>query len=105
MVDRKDYRKGFKLLRDPEDALAGLDGEEVAGKGKGKGRATVMTGKKSAPNDTISGAGLKDGDVLAFRFRTSPKVEVKDEEGDVMEGLEDEGEGNWDVVWPSYEDE
>lgn len=64
------------------------------GKGKGKGKEKVsLGGPGSVLNETILGAGLKDGDSLAFRIR----------KGDT-EGGENEG---WEgvVQLPSLEEE
>lgn len=89
-VDRNDYSKGWVDLLIPEAE----DDEDDEGGGGGK---TIKpedgkVKKGSVLNESPLGAGLRDGDVLAFRFR---------EEG--------EGEGEkteeWDVVIPSYEDE
>lgn len=51
-------------------------------KGKGIKKGTVL-------NESPLGAGLKDGALLAFKFR----------EGD------DKEDDKWDVVMPSYDDE
>lgn len=51
-------------------------------KGKGIKKGTVL-------NESPLGAGLKDGALLAFKFR----------EGD------DEEDDKWDVIIPSYDDE
>lgn len=50
--------------------------------------------RKSVLNGSPLGAGLKDGAMLAFRFRAQSEDEI--EEGD---------EHDWDVVMPRYEDE
>lgn len=54
--------------------------DEAKGKSNGGRNGTPLI-------DSLLGAGLKDGAVLAFKFRG--------------EGLEDE----WDVIIPSYDDE
>ena len=97
-----------------------FDADETGGKrSKGKARASAQTdgwkGKgETVANNTVVGAGLRDGDVLAFRFRTEYGTEKpargeegEDEDDDMLEnGVGDEEEeGEWDVVWPTYEDE
>ena len=57
-----------------------------------------MGGKKSVFNASPAGAGLKDGGMVAFRFRGGD--ERMDEDG-----LDVDDDGEWDVVMPSYEEE
>ena len=97
-IDRKDLTKGFKLLR--ESPL--IDGEE--GKGKGKAKA-VPKSKNSLTNDTVIGAGLRDGDVIAFRFKISDEKSVDGEDFDMMGDLDDDQERTWNVILPSFADE
>lgn len=56
--------------------------------------------RKSVLNGSPLGAGLKDGGMLAFRFRSKSK-------GDDNDSLEegDDDDGGWDVVMPRYEEE
>lgn len=79
-VDRNDYNKGWVDLLIPEVE----DGEDEDGGGGGGGKVK----KGSVLNESPLGAGLRDGDVIAFRFRG---------EGERTE--------EWDVVIPSYEEE
>ena len=65
-----------------------LDGDDGIGGKK-------VNGKNSVLNSTPLGAGLKDGAVLAFKFRN--ETEAKDELD-----LDDD---NWDVVLPNFEEE
>lgn len=51
--------------------------------------------KRGVLNATPSGAGLKDGMILAFKFRKEKSG------GDDM----DIDDNEWDVVMPSYDDE
>lgn len=50
--------------------------------------------RKSVLNGSPLGAGLKDGAMLAFKFRSASN------DDDDME----EGDDDWDVVIPSYEE-
>ena len=78
-LDKNDLTKGWVNLEIPE-----FDESEAQGKGVKKG---------SVLNQSPLGAGLKDGALLAFKFkkeRASDEIELDDE---------------WDVVMPSYEDE
>jgi len=74
-IDKNDINKGWVPLKIPE-----LEDGDTKGKGIKKG--TVL-------NESPLGAGLKDGALLAFKFR----------EGD------DEEDDKWDVIIPSYDDE
>lgn len=76
-VDKNDISKGWVPLKIPEVK----DGDA---KGKGVKKGSVL-------NENPLGAGLKDGALLAFKFR----------EGGDDDGLDDE----WNVVMPSYDDE
>ncbi|KAI9781298.1 MAG: hypothetical protein M1839_006091 [Geoglossum umbratile] len=72
---------------------------------------------KSVFNATVHAAGLKDGNILAFRLRTERERErekargAADEEDMQMkdegeeEGGEKEEEEEWNVVLPKYDDE
>ena len=56
------------------------------GNTKGKGIK-----KDSVLNQNPLGAGLKDGQIIAFKFESPDEVEDMD--------------SDWDVIMPSYEDE
>lgn len=92
-VDVHEPEKGWERLRsdEDEDDLSMLDGAND--KGKKKGATTSLSG------NTLKAAGLKDGSVLAFKFRNQ-QGQRQDDEGI---GL-DESEQAWDVILPSYED-
>ncbi len=75
LVDKNDISKGWVPLKIPEV-------EEGDTKSKGVKKGTVL-------NESPLGAGLKDGALLAFKFRE--RGEEKDDE--------------WDVIMPSYDDE
>ncbi len=74
-IDKNEIKKGWVPLKIPERE----DGDT---KGKGIKKGTVLNGSPL-------GAGLKEGALLAFKFR-----DIDAEEDD-----------QWDVVMPSYDDE
>jgi hypothetical protein len=77
--------------------------------GDAKGGKRKVGGKKSVLNESPAGAGLGDGSILAFRFRTKPKEEALEQEGengnedDDEMGIEDDP--GWNVIFPSYDDD
>ncbi|KAG7007005.1 hypothetical protein G7Y79_00012g033410 [Physcia stellaris] len=85
-VDRNDYSKGWVDLLIPEADHDENGDEDGGGGGGGKVK------KGSVLNESPLGAGLRDGDVIAFRFRGEGE-----REGEKTE--------EWDVVIPSYEEE
>lgn len=98
-VDFNDLEAGWESLEDlgDEDIIT----DEVTPKAKGKGRSSVSNtgGFRECP----LGAGLRDGCVVAFRFR-SEDDEV-DEDGEMDVTGKGKGRcGKWDVVVPSYDD-
>ena len=76
-ADKNDISKGWVPLKIPEV-------EEGGAKGKGVKKNSVL-------NENPLGAGLKDGALLAFKFR----------EGSDADGMDD----TWDVIMPKYEDD
>jgi hypothetical protein len=68
---------------EPIDPSADVDDEKAA--------------KKLEESTSVKAAGVKDNAVIAFRW----SVEGEEEEEDEALG---EIEGEWDVVWPSFED-
>ncbi|KAL8970794.1 MAG: hypothetical protein Q9183_001358 [Haloplaca sp. 2 TL-2023] len=81
-VDKNDPSQGWVDLEIP--ALEDNDGK------KGKAKDSIL-------NKTPQGAGLKDGSLLAFRFRAADK-DIDDDE------LTADNE-RWDVVMPSFEED
>ena len=79
-VDKNDIGKGWVNLELPEVE----DGDT---KGKGVKKGSIL-------NESPLGAGLKDGAMLAFKFRPADAEE---------DGMDVDNE--WDVIIPSYEDE
>ena len=80
-IDKNDPDRGWVNLRIPEIE----DENEESKKSKGVKKDSVV-------NSSPLGAGLRDGAMLAFRFKTD------EDEDDMVDGV-------WDVVIPSYDDE
>lgn len=78
-VDKNNLDKGWVNLE-----IQGMENEDKKGKGAQNG---------SVFNESPLGAGLKDGDMLAFKFRNRVDDNAMDEDF------------KWDVLIPSYEDE
>ncbi|CAF9918684.1 MAG: hypothetical protein HETSPECPRED_003832 [Heterodermia speciosa] len=85
-LDRNELDKGWIDLLIPEEDSTDTSGGQGAGKGKKEKGTGVRKG--SVLNESPLGAGLRDGDVVAFRWRK--------ERGE---------EGEWDVVIPSFDEE
>lgn len=77
-IDNNDPSQGWINLEIPEPEDSG---------GKKSKKASVL-------NATPSGAGLKDGMVLAFKFRPKGAIDGTDIDN-----------SEWDVVMPAYDDE
>lgn len=86
--DRNDLSKGYTSLSS--------DFEQIEESGKGKGKATAGKAKpgSSSAKDCPQGVGLKNGDIVAFKFAGD----------DGVPGDEDEILEQWDVVVPSIEE-
>lgn len=94
-VDRTDLKAGW-VPGDWEIPPA-EDEEEETGKGKGKAKAKKdNTGVGGAVKDCPKGAGLRDRDCLAFRWR-GDGTGWEEEDGAQQAGM-------WGVVLPSFED-
>ena len=85
-----------KEKNDLTKGWVGLDIPEVEVE-DGMGSKKKVGGKKSVLNASPLGAGLKDGAMLAFKFKKDGAK--MDEDGLNLY------DSNWDVVMPSYEDE
>ena len=106
-VDEADLELGWEALE--VDALTLGDDESVKGKGKAK---------KNKITDCPQGAGLRDGGVVAFKFRSQAggerEKEMEDSDGDEEEKEDWESNGQtlvgepvaekWNVVVPSMEE-
>lgn len=73
-------------------------GDALAADARAGRKAGKASGKGKVRDDCPMGVGLKDGAVLAYKFRS----DVVD--GDEELGIKDEGDEVWDVVLPSYEE-
>lgn len=107
-VDNNDLSQGWERLQPPEEAEGEVDG-------KGKGKASAVGGKPSGGvlKDTPMGARLKDGAVVAFRFRgigeewemVDQGDDDDDDDDDIKVAEEDRRRGEvWDVVVPTMEE-
>ncbi|MCJ1321314.1 hypothetical protein MMC15_006658 [Xylographa vitiligo] len=85
-VDRNDPSKGWVGLDIPA-----MDTEDEIGSKKKLG------GKRSVLNASPLGAGLRDGSLLAFKFRSEDAK--KDDDGLDLD------DSDWDVIMPSYDEE
>lgn len=84
-VDKNEPSNGWVSLEIPE--IDAFGDEDAGGKSKGVRKSSVL-------NASPLGAGLKDGSMVAFRFR-----------GEEPEDPIDAECNDWDVVIPSYDDE
>ena len=107
-ADINDLSLGWENL-EPRNEFP--DGEEPeSGKGKGKaGASSKSAGKASSKlKDCPQGAGLRDGGVVAFKFRRPEDEEderaKEDEDGDEGIVVESERPEEWDVVVPTMEE-
>jgi hypothetical protein len=90
--DKKDLKKGFVSLGLAEQVLA-----------DGKGGKKKATGNKAIPNENPAGAGLGDGSILAFRFKSQEDMEMKEDAGDDEAQIPDDT--RWHVELPRYDEE
>ena len=95
-IDADDLTVGWERLDEDDDL-----GIEDEGKGKGKAGA-----KKASTGPSVKDVGLKDGAVLAFKFRGEEDGVLirKDGEEEMLDEGLGGGDENWDVVVPSLEE-
>lgn len=67
---------------------------------KGKGKGAVKSKSRNAVEDCPQGAGLKDGGIVAFKFKSELQVRASNLDGDTLVGEPEK----WDVVVPSMEE-
>ncbi|KAK3676700.1 hypothetical protein LTR78_003476 [Recurvomyces mirabilis] len=114
-VDNNDLSLGWETLEAEKQGEGGEEGGVVKEDKKGKGKAGAVVGAaKSGGNkatDCPQGAGLRDGGVLAFKFRSEVDVEKskRREGGDAVididaEILNENKPEQWDVIVPSMEE-
>lgn len=90
----------LKNKKDPGEGWVPLIIKETDS-GDGKLGKKKPAGKKNLLNESSAGAGLVDGSIIAFRFKTKDQpVEVEDDDE-----MELEADPGWIVIMPSYEDE
>ncbi|EAW23983.1 uncharacterized protein NFIA_035510 [Aspergillus fischeri NRRL 181] len=85
-VDKNDLEKGWSKL---EIAMPELENSGTSKRGAGK-------------QTSLKAADIRNGQVIAFRFRKPREQSEKDGDLDIDLELEDPG---WDVVVPSLDDE
>jgi hypothetical protein len=104
-VDINDLNAGWELLQLN-------DREEASGKGKGKAGATAKAGGKVSNQlkDCPQGAGLRDGSVVAFKFRSAEDDQRQNtgqegEDDEIVVAEEDmKRVEQWDVIVPTMEE-
>ncbi|KAK5130565.1 hypothetical protein LTR08_001945 [Meristemomyces frigidus] len=91
---------------DQDNELGNADEQSAKGKGKVGGRAA----KSNKLTDCPQGAGLRDGGVVAFKFRSRAARVMEDSDGEEQESLDGETlvgapvAERWDVVVPTMEE-
>nr|POE63030.1 hypothetical protein CFP56_03933 [Quercus suber] len=97
LVDNNNLRAGWEQMEREEEDL--FNGEDVRGKGKAK--ASAKSTSRSTMKDCPQGAGLRDGSIVAFKFKSESQAEGQD----TLDGESLVGEPEvWDVVAPSMEE-
>ncbi|KAK5122583.1 hypothetical protein LTR85_003846 [Meristemomyces frigidus] len=111
-ADINDLSLGWEPLDRDDDLADALEEEKSSSKGKGKAGASKT--KAATITDCPQGAGLRDGGVVAFKFK-SQQARV---EGDAVIDIDEEGwekldeetlvgkpvPEKWDVVVPTLEE-
>jgi len=113
-ADINDLTLGWEPLEHDDSLDDALVEEKSTGKGKGKAGSSKAKSGKDKLSDCPQGAGLRDGGVVAFKFKGQAQaereaadegIEVEDEEkldGETLVGTETAEK--WDVVVPSMEE-
>ena len=107
--DPNDLRAGWQTL-EPQLGLVAEDEGSAKGKGKAAASSTSKLSKNgAAAQDCPQAAKLRDGAVIAFKFKASKdeeweKVGKYGEEDEAIEVAEDDAEEVWDVVVPTVEE-
>jgi len=111
--DGVDLSQGWEPLAVDDTFSANDEG------GKGKGKATVTSSSNRSSKDKLldcpQGAGLREGGVVAFKFRSEQEAQLRDAKDEAIDVDEDEKldgellkdssvEETWDVVVPSLEE-
>lgn len=112
-VSKDDPRLGFQLGEWEYSSLEEDDTEDVKGKGKAKAGRPKKPGDAAgvgSVKDCPKGAGLRDGAVLAFRWRgdgndwLDEEDEDLDMEGDATKGGSGKKPNMWGVKLATFED-
>lgn len=90
--------------------LSNEDGDDDGDStGKGKGKAGVVTGRAPAKNqlkECPQGAGLREGSIVAFKFKNDEEMNGPSNDGvddEIAVAEEDMSRQMWDVVVPTME--
>ena len=111
-VDINDLSAGWEQLeRRDKDADLFADEEMISGKGKAKAGSPWSAAKKEDKKllDCPQGARLRDGGVVAFKFRSQEEPDdsewekVGGDDDEILAGLE-EKEEKWDVMVPTIDE-
>lgn len=100
-VNTNDPHKGFQLGEWEYSPLEAEDGDDPKGKGKAKAGRPKKSDTVGADSvkDCPKGAGLRDGAVLAFRWKDNGSLEEED-----IEKADGRKANMWGVKLASYED-
>ncbi len=109
--DINDLSTGWASIEQRDDASYG-ENDSVKGKSKAPVTASRKANGKNALTDCPQGAGLRDGGIVAFKFRGEASRldrdwEKIDEDGDEIKLDEDDEDGDkdpWDVIVPTIEE-
>lgn len=99
-IDHNNIEAGWESIDPDASADADLINEdEAAGKGKGKAKA-----KSASYKDCPLGSGLRDGGIVAFKFRGAEGAKAEAEDIDEGVGLDEDVKNGFDVILPTFED-
>jgi hypothetical protein len=110
LIDINDLNAGWETIGDSNEGL--YFDEDFSSKGRGKGKEVAAVAAKQASaksvNDCPQGAGLRDGGVVAMRFRLADEKERRQRlnDGDLdVDEIAKDGMGiddlPWDVIVPT----
>lgn len=100
LVDPNNIELGWMSIEldAPNTETDMFNDDEAAGKGKGKARP-----KTGSYKDCLLGAGLRDGSIVAFKFRGAEGAKADDDVDEGL-GLDDDMNDAFDVQLPTFED-
>lgn len=113
--DQNDLSAGWETIGEDDEEESFVPEEDKKGKGKAAAGSAKGRPSKDKITDCPQGAGLRDGGIVAFKFRSEMEAARKDEdEGIDVEGDEEKLDGEtlvgeppseaWDVVVPTMEE-